>query len=267
MGCGSSKSFNEYNSLQQKKIELEINNDNEELNHIQKVISLITSIRNKIIYKYHQLIYKSGACIFIHPSISHCVKCIFYKISADFKGFEKAKIVYNEDPPYIKTNLGVYPKYSKMILSELFEFIIDLNSYNTLFKKIDKDSAELLYIVFEKKGNISKKNISYINEAMIFFKQISILRENILKDYKKEIYSYIQQPDYYIQNIDYIGLDAVENNITDIYEIIMLKKGQISEFDDPNFKMNEMYNSIDEAKNKWEKIIDKEYNEEITFSS
>ena len=102
---------------------------------------------------------------------------------------------------------------------------------------------------------------------MIFFKQISILRENILKDYKKEIYSYIQQPDYYIQNIDYIGLDAVENNITDIYEIIMLKKGQISEFDDPNFKMNEMYNSIDEAKNKWEKIIDKEYNEEITFSS
>ena len=172
-----------------------------------------------------------------------------------------------EDPPYLKTNLGIYTKYTKSILSELFEFITDLNSYNTLFKKIDKDSAELLYIVFEKKGNISKKNISYINEAMIFFKQISILRENILKDYKKEIYSYIQQPDYYIQNIDYIGLDAVENNITDIYEIIMLKKGQISEFDDPNFKMNEMYNSIDEAKNKWEKIIDKEYNEEITFSS
>ena len=269
MGCGNSKTLNENQILQQRKIKLEINNDNDndELIHVQKVINLITSIRNKIIYKYHHLIYKSGACIFLHPSISLCVKCIFYKISADFKGFEKAKIVYNEDPPYIKTNLGVYPKYSKMILSDLFDFIIDLNSYNTLFKKIDKDSAELLYIVFEKKGNISKKNISYINEAMIFFKQISILRENILKDYKKEIYSYIQQPDYYIQNIDYIGLDAVENNITDIYEIIMLKKGQISEFDDPNFKMNEMYNSIDEAKNKWEKIIDKEYNEEITFSS
>ena len=154
-----------------------------------------------------------------------------------------------------------------MILSELFEFIIDLNSYNTLFKKIDKDSAELLYIIFEKKGNLSKKNIAHINEAMFFFKQITVLRENILKDYKKEIYSYIQQPDYYIQNINYIGLEAVQNNITDIYEIIMLKKGQISEFDEPNQKMNEIYLSIEEAKKKWEKIIDKEYDEDIKFPS
>jgi hypothetical protein len=263
MGCGSSKSFNEYNSLQQKKIELEINNDNEELNHIQKVISLITSIRNKIIYKYHQLIYKSGACIFIHPSISHCVKCIFYKISADFKGFEKAKIVYNEDPPYIKTNLGVYPKYSKMILSELFEFIIDLNSYNTLFKKIDKDSAELLYITFEKKGNLSQNNINKINEAMYYFKQITKLREDILKDYKQEIYNYIKETDLYIQNIDYIGLDAVQNNISDIYEIVMLKKNEISEFDEVDSKKNKMHLSIDEGKKEWQKIIDQDKDEPL----
>ncbi len=102
---------------------------------------------------------------------------------------------------------------------------------------------------------------------MFFFKQITVLRENILKDYKKEIYSYIQQPDYYIQNINYIGLEAVQNNITDIYEIIMLKKGQISEFDEPNQKMNEIYLSIEEAKKKWEKIIDKEYDEDIKFPS
>ena len=266
MGCGNSKLKNENNSLQQKKINLEINNDNDELIHVQNVITLITSIRNKIIYKYHQLIYKSGACIFIYPSIAICVKCIFYKISADFKGFQNAKIIYNEDPPYIKTNLNVYTKYTKKILSELFEFIIDLNSYNTLLKKIDRDSAELLYIAFEKKNNISKKNISYINEAMYFFKQITFLRESILKEYKEEIYSYIQQPDYYIQNIDYIGLEAVQNNITDIYEIIMLKQGQISELDKPNQKMSYMHNSIEEAKKKWEKIIDKEYDENINFT-
>ena len=101
---------------------------------------------------------------------------------------------------------------------------------------------------------------------MYFFKQITFLRESILKEYKEEIYSYIQQPDYYIQNIDYIGLEAVQNNITDIYEIIMLKQGQISELDKPNQKMSYMHNSIEEDKKKWEKIIDKEYDEDINFT-
>jgi hypothetical protein len=263
MGCGSSKILNEKKYLHQKNIKLDFDDENTELNRVQNIISLITNIRNRIIYKFHRLIYKSGACLFLQPTIILCLKCIFYKISADFNGFQKANIIYMEDPPYLKTNLGIYTKYTKSILSELFEFIVELNGYKTILKKIDKDSAELLYITFEKKGNLSQNNINKINEAMYYFKQITKLREDILKDYKQEIYNYIKETDLYIQNIDYIGLDAVQNNISDIYEIVMLKKNEISEFDEVDSKKNKMHLSIDEGKKEWQKIIDQDKDEPL----
>ena len=94
MGCGSSKILNEKKYLHQKNIKLDFDDDNTELNRVQNIISLITNIRNRIIYKFHRLIYKSGACLFLQPTIILCLKCIFYKISADILMAFKRQILF-----------------------------------------------------------------------------------------------------------------------------------------------------------------------------
>ena len=79
MGCSSSRTKD--NLLEQTKpINLSVNDNGEDLKEAQNLINLIIKIRNRIIYKYHKLIYLTGACIFLQPNISHCLRNIFYKI-------------------------------------------------------------------------------------------------------------------------------------------------------------------------------------------
>ena len=84
MGCCSSHTRD--NLFEQSEpINLSII-ENKELKQAQTIISLIIKIRNRIIYLYHKLIYSTGGCLYINPSMSLCVRNIFYKISAEFKG-------------------------------------------------------------------------------------------------------------------------------------------------------------------------------------
>ena len=72
MGC-SSMTYSRMDGkiIKQEKIQLDINNikKNKELLQAQNLIHLITFLRNKIIFEYDNLIYKTGACIFKSPNI------------------------------------------------------------------------------------------------------------------------------------------------------------------------------------------------------
>ena len=46
----------------------------------------------------------------------------------------------------------------------------------------------------------------------------------------------------------------------------MLKKNEISEFDEVDSKKNKMHLSIDEGKNEWQKIIDQDKDEPLFLS-
>mgnify|MGYP006873149779 FL=1 len=106
MGCTSFSS--EIKDFQQETVELDLNKDIQGLSYAKSLICLITRIRNKIIYLYHKLIYDSGACVFIKPTIAHCLDCILYKISSEYKGnLRNAEITPKEDPPYLKLSTNI----------------------------------------------------------------------------------------------------------------------------------------------------------------
>lgn len=257
MGCSSppSTSTNE-RTIRQENIILEINelNPSEDLSHAQSLINLITLVRNRIIYAYHQLIYKSGACVYKSPTIVNCIKSIFYKISSELEGqFEKigAKII--EDPPYLK----IFPEkqisqYSQDLLNDFLSFIIKLTYNQKLFKQIDKETAQLFYLIHEDK-EISQENIKKINQGIILFKDMIKLRYSLLKKYREEISEFSHRTYGYCNRINIIGRKAFEKNITDIYEICMLEKENAT-------NNGEMYKNVEQAKTNMEKLLKTEIN-------
>lgn len=269
MGCTSMHLTEEEKSLQQEKIILNLNTKYhlKELNNAQSLIDLISRIRNKIIYLYHKLIYNSGACIFTNPNIIHCLYAIFYKISSEYQGNLKlANITYLEDPPYLKIpKNSTLSEISLKLLTQLFNFIIEVRSYKNIIKQIDKKTPELLYLIFERGQNLSKENIDKINKGINMFKDMVRIRYDILTSYKNEIYEYATKNHSYCKKIDVVGKEAFNNNITDIYEIVMLKKNHITEEDErDNIIINK---SIADSKKSMEKIMQKEKEDEIIIKN
>ena len=149
MGCSSSHTKDSILE-QTKPINLSIIENIDELKQAQNLISLIIKIRNRIIYKYHKLIYITGACLYLKPNMSYCVKNIFYKISCDFHGQLKEKeIKYFEDPPYLTSENLNLKNESKELFDELLKFITELRGYKNILKQIDNDSPTLLYLEYE----------------------------------------------------------------------------------------------------------------------
>lgn len=268
MGCTSTHLVSDDKILQQEniKLNLDTNEQLEELSHAQSLINLISRIRNKIIYLYHQLIYHTGACLYFKPNIVHCLKTIFYKISSEFEGqLEQSSITYKEDPPYLQISDSVpLSKESKILLDELFNFIIELRSYKTIIKQIDKETPELLYLIFENKEKLSKENINKINRGINLFKDMIKIRYDILNSYKNQIYEYASRNNFYCHKINIIGDLAYQKKLTDIYEITMLKKENIN--GEENSDNSLMYKSISEAKKSMENIMKNEKNVEIIIS-
>ena len=158
MGCSS---VSEIDDLQQETIELDMESDIKQLNYAKSLINLITRIRNKMIHLYHKLMYDSGACVFMKPTIVHCLKNILYKISSEFEGnLINSELTFMNDPPYLKLSNEVkLSEESVNLLEELFQFVIELISYKTIIKQIEKEIPELIYLVHEKKNKLSKKKI------------------------------------------------------------------------------------------------------------
>lgn len=260
MGCSSPPSTMSDNSkiFHQETITLLLdpNNQSEDLLHAQNLINLIAITRNKIIYSYHQLLYKTGACIYKSPSIVNCIKNIFFKISTELGGqFEKAGVKNIDDPPYIKiAPEGSISDFIQDLLNELFSFIIKLSYYQKFLKRIDKETAQLFYLVHEDKDNISEENIKKINQGIYLFKDLLKIRYIMLKRYREEMSEFSHRTYGYCNRINAIGRKAIEKNLTDIYEISMLEK------DTNQCHPDEMYKNAEQAKLIMEKILKTEIN-------
>jgi len=269
MGCSS---VQEIDDLQQETIELDMKNDNvKELDHAKSLINLITRIRNKMIHLYHKLMYDSGACVFMKPTIVHCLKSILYKISSEFEGsLQNAEIIIKEDPPYLKPPIETkLSDESANLLDELLHFVIELVSYKPIIKQIDKEIPELIYLVHEKKNKLSKKNIELINKGIDLFKKLKQLKYDTLTLYKNQIFEFANRKESFCERIDIIGKYAYENNITNIYEISMLQKNDKLNINNDKTNKDEedkMFKSIYNAKIYMENIINNEKNDDIIES-
>ena len=269
MGCSS---VSEIDDLQQETIELDMESDIKELNHAKSLINLITRIRNKMIHLYHKLIYDSGACVFLKPTIVHCLKSILYKISSEFEGnLINSELTFMNDPPYLKLSNEVkLSEESVNLLEELFQFVIELISYKTIIKQIEKEIPELIYLVHEKKNKLSKKNIELINKGIDLFKNLKQLKSNTLVLYRNLIYEFENRKVIFCEKIDIIGKYAYEKNITNIYEISMLQKNpelNINSIDKYNKDdENKMFKSAYNAKIYMENILNNEKNDDIIES-
>jgi len=269
MGCSS---VQEIDDLQQETIELDMKNDNvKELDHAKSLINLITRIRNKMIHLYHKLMYDSGACVFMKPTIVHCLKSILYKISSEFEGsLQNAEIIIKEDPPYLKPPIGTkLSDESANLLDELLHFVIELVSYKPIIKQIDKEIPELIYLVHEKKNKLSKKNIELINKGIDLFKKLKQLKYDTLTLYKNQIFEFANRKESFCERIDIIGKYAYENNITNIYEISMLQKNEKLNINNDKLNKDEedkMFKSVYNAKIYMENIINNEKNDDIIES-
>jgi hypothetical protein len=269
MGCSS---VSEIDDLQQETIELDMESDIKELNHAKSLINLITRIRNKMIHLYHKLIYDSGACVFLKPTIVHCLKSILYKISSEFEGnLINSELTFMNDPPYLKLSNEVkLSEESVNLLEELFQFVIELISYKTIIKQIEKEIPELIYLVHEKKNKLSKKNIELINKGIDLFKNLKQLKSNTLILYRNLIFEFENRKECFCEKIDIIGKYAYEKNITNIYEISMLQKNaelNIKSIDKYNKDdEDKMFKSVYNAKIYMENILNNEKNDDIIES-
>ena len=269
MGCSS---VSEIDDLQQETIELDMKTDVKELCHAKSLINLITRIRNKMIHLYHKLMYDSGACVFMKPTIVHCLKSILYKISSEFEGnLNYSGLTIKEDPPYLKPSNEIkLSDESANLLDELLHFIIELISYKSIIKQIEKEIPELIYLVHEKKNKLSKKNIELINKGIELFRNLKQIKNDTLVLYKNQIFEFANRNDSFCERIDIIGKYAYDNNITNIYEISMLQKNdQIPlKNNDKNNKDEEdkMFKSIYNAKIYMENILNNEKNDDIIES-
>ena len=260
MGCSSVTSGEESIKLRQKNIFLNTNSlhHKKDLIHAQSLINLISRIRNKMIYLYHKLIYDTGACLYINPTIEHCLKSVLYKISCDLKGqLENSELDYIEDPPYLSIkDYSNIKQETNNLIKELFKFIVEIKNYKTIIKQLDKETPGLLYLIFENKENVSSENIININKGIDLFKEMTNLRTGIINKYKLQIRDFLYRKDEFIKNINIIGKKAYDLQINDIYEINLLNQ---------NNERNsfEMFKSIKDAKKNIEKILKEEKNDEI----
>jgi hypothetical protein len=270
MGCGSVDLRMDGKVFRQEKIELDINNiyKSKELSQAQLLINLITILRNNIIYEFDNLIFITGACLFKNPDMSHCTKCILFKICSESKGdIKNTEFIYNEDLPFFKLNkMEDFSQETNDLISKLFDFIGKLRDYKIILRQLDKEIPKLMYIVFENNNKISKENIDKINKAILLFKNLSDFRTKIIKQYKNQISDLaIGNSDFYNQ-INTIGKLAYEKKITDVYEIAMLCKKNIKEnkaFNCNNREEWEMHNDINGAKKNMEKKLQSEKFEKV----
>jgi len=270
MGCGSIDLRVDGKVIKQENIELDINNiyKNKELNQAQSLIKLITILRNNIIYEFDNLIFITGACLFKNPDMSHCTKCILFKICSESEGdIRKTEFIYNEDLPFFKIdNMEKFSQETNDLISKLFAFIGKLRDYKIILRHLDKEMPKLMYIVFENNNKISKENIDKINKAILLFKNLSDFRIKIIKQYKNQISDLAMGNIDFYNQINTIGKLAYEKNITDIYEIVMLCKKNIKENKNSihhNKEEWEMYNDINGAKKNMEKKLQSEKFEDV----
>jgi hypothetical protein len=275
MGCGNSNAFvvNEQTKMNQSNISLILNNEkendnlNNDLNYAQTLIDLITQLRNRFIYLYHNLEYSTAGCIYLKPDILHCLYNLWYKMSADCRGkLSRSGFVYLSDVPFFECKIEEFPEDTQKLIKQFQDFIVEINSYIIFIKQIDRKIPQLFYLIIEKKKYITEYNFNNINYAISLFKQMENIRVKILDEYEREINKLFVKRDAYFNKFDIVGREAYDNKITDIYEIAFLKKKFMTE-DEKNDEDEKTYKNINQAKKIMKKqlVKDKEGAEEINY--
>lgn len=268
MGCSSTHTISDESFLRPMTLSLTLPKESTvSLTHAHAIITSISKLRNRMITIYHKLLYKTGACLYIAPTIVHCVKSVFFKLSAELGGsLEKSNLAYIEDPPYLQMEMDALTEDTRTLLQGLFDFITEIRSYKALIKQIDKDTPELLYLIFENKDNISEENINEINKGVDIFKQIIKFRYGLLQQYKNEVYSYVTKNEMYCKEINRIGKEAHEQNITDIYKIVMLS-GRTVYNNKNDRKFYSVYANEENAKKDFIEIMNNDIDEELNTTN
>ena len=277
MGCSSSNFYlvDESTKLNQSSISLIINNNeknnfvsNEDLIQAQTLINLITKLRNRFIYLYHNLQFSTAGCLYVKCDFLHCLYNLWYKMSADCRGkLFRAGFVYLNDIPFFECKIKEFPEETQKLIKQLLDFIVEINNYIIIIKQIDRKIPQLFYLNIEKKKYMNQYNFDNINFAISLFKQIENLRKKILDEYEREINKLFVKRDSYFNKFDIIGREAYDNNITDIYEIAFLKKKFMTD-DEKNDDDEKMYKNIKLAKKlmKNELLKDKDGEEELDYN-
>lgn len=259
MGCGQIKVIDDETFMKPFSIQLSSNQTSSiSLEHANSIIDSIVNLHSRFISLFHNLVYKTGACVFKNPTIVHCTHCVFYLISSEMKGsLEESGLKYDEEPPYLSFDEDTLSKQTKDLANLLFDFIIEIRSYKALIKQIDKETPELQYLLHENKEMLTKENEDKILYSIDLFTNITKFRTNLLMLYKEEIYNYVTKSESYCKEINYIGKLAHDKGLLNVYKIAMLMKTfdrkLILERDEDQYSDShyEMYNNEEDAKKEY----------------
>lgn len=265
MGCSTSNTIPDLNNLRQIDTNLsKISKDmllTETIERAKNIVISINKLRKNIMNDYYNMILKSGACVYVNPTITHCIKCLFYKISVEFNGnLDKINLRYIEDPPYMSLNTSTLSEDTKERVNYLFNFIITVRNYKVILNLLDKDIPELIYLIHEdSESTISDSTKERIKKAIASFHEIIKVRNLILKQIKDEIYFYITRNELYCKSINAFGREAIKQNITDIHEIAMLHN-QISKTEQ-DIPPEKLFSNVNQAKKTINELIEVNNNE------
>lgn len=269
MGCSSTNGvITKENKILNKPADMTNNLYALDKPHLQQAKSTIENIyllRSRFLYQYHNLIFHSGACCYKNPSIVHCLKSILYKMSAEKKGFiENYELTYIEDPPYLKmNNEDEVDENTGKIFKNLLDFIVEIRSYKSLIKQLEREIPGLLYILHENTNMVNSSEEEFIKDSVDMFEELKKFRARTLNAYKNEIYYYITQNDRYVEEVNTIGKEADKNKITDIFKIAMLakpfiEKKDIADNQSEDSSRYDMYDDVEEGKEIISKLIKEE---------
>lgn len=213
---------------------IELDKDNyKNLNNLfqraSSIMETFENLREKIVDNLDILIYKTGASVYITPTIVHCLNNIWYKMSRDMNGeIEKLNILYTEDSPFMSLNQVPLPPDTIKLLNLMFDYINGLRRIKTTIKQLETNLAELIYLLNENnipaKNNVCTNNKNKIEQATKMFPELHNFYNLVLQKYRYEIYSFVVRREEYEYRINLIGKEAAENNLNDINKIAFLYK-------------------------------------------
>jgi hypothetical protein len=126
----------------------EIESMNNHYARASNILQVIENIRQEIFDKLDKLILETGACCFTKPTIESCIKCLFWKISADLYGnIKKADFRFFEDEPFIEIKAKDISEQGTLMTNLISNYISELMNSRGTLKRTDREIPELVYII------------------------------------------------------------------------------------------------------------------------
>lgn len=252
--------------------------NNEVINSIfdraSDIMKLIEKQRENVIDKFDQVILATGASVYINPNISHCLRCLLFKIAYDLNGdIQSANITHIEDTPYISIVKHNLQPDTIEAIDLFFNYIEDVNRSKLAISQIENIISELIYFLNENEFPeipIIEDNKKKIDNAVKVFPQIKQFITNLLQKYQYELYLFLIKNKSYSERVDFIGKEArrekEKDKMKDIHQVAYIYKRVMKEYP-LEYKQEEMAFSIEIGKVKFIDIINsKKRNKEKIYN-